>query len=503
VRARDFCAGTVAAGAPVVPVSNVTGAGIDELKAAIYDAIVSLPSRRVDAAAFLPVDRVFALQGHGTIVTGTLMQGTIRMGDVLELQPAGRTVRVRSLQIFGHKVDSAEAGSRVAVNIPAVDVASIRRGDVLTANHEFTPITELMVEFTPLPDALPLVHRRTPVRVAIGSAEIEGRLVVKERPVDARAVPARLLLSRPTVSYRGSRLIVRRLSPKDLLGGAIFLERSTSMPTDRDPEMRDDEACFEVIKSAGLAPMSARDVASGANVREEVAAAAVAWLVQVGRIVAIPKPLGYISRPADDDAFASARRLILERHERQPWRLGCSTAEIAASIGTSDALAVRLLAAWHEDGRIAHRARNWHLPDFTPSLTKDQLAFFEGALIAQTPPSLLPASYDAVAKAADSTRLPGGADALESLIATGTLVRIGDDLYRRAQMTRAQALVTGVLQNNVAGATTSQLKEAFGTSRKYALPLLEHLDSIGFTIRDGDLRRLRGAAGKSGAQVQN
>lgn len=502
-RAREFCAGTVAAGAPVVPVSNVTGAGIDELKAAIYDAIVSLPPRRVDAPAFLPVDRVFALQGHGTIVTGTLMQGSIRTGEVLEMQPAGRPARVRSLQIFGRKVDSADAGSRVAVNLPGIDAAAIRRGDVLAANHEFKATSELMVEFTPLPDALPLIHRRTPVRVHIGSAEIEGRLVFKERPIDARPLPARLLLSRPTVSYRGSRLIVRRSSPKDLLGGGIFLERSASVATDRDPEMPDDEACFEVISSARFEPIATSDVASGANVREEVAAAAIARLVQNGRIVAIARPVGYISRAADDEAFASAQRLMRERHDREPWLLGCSTAAIAATMGASDALAVRLLAAWHEDGRIGHRARHWHLPDFTPSLTKDQLAFFETALAARTPASLLPASYDAVAKAVDSTSLAGGREALESLIATGVLIRIGDDLYRRAQLTRAQTLVAGVLQNNAAGATMSQLKDAFGTSRKYALPLLEHLDTIGFTIRDGDVRRLRGGAGKPGAQVQN
>jgi len=502
-RVRDFCVGTVAAGAPVIPVSNVTGAGIDELKAAIYDAIVSVPPRRVDAPAFLPVDRAFALHGHGTVVTGTLMQGTIKTGDLLELQPAGVGARVRSLQIFGRKVKSAEAGSRVAVNIPSIDVASIKRGDVLAAHHEFDATTELIVEFTPLPDALALLHRRTPVRVHIGAAEIEGRLVFKERPMEARAVAARLLLSRPIVAYRGSRMIVRRLSPKDLLGGAIFLERSTLVASDRIPELPDDEACFEIVKASGQTPIAAKAVASGANVREDVAAACIARLVQDGRIVAIPKPVEYVSRAADDEALALAQRLLGERHERAPWRLGCSTSEVAAAIAATDALAVRRLAAWHEDGRVGHRARYWCLPDFTPSLSKEQLSFFETTLRPTSDAPLSPASYDAVALAADRARVAGVREALESLIATGALVRIGDDLYRRVQLTRAQALVAGVLQNNAGGATMSQLRETLGTSRKYALPLLEHFDSIGFTIRDGDLRRLRSTAGKSGAQVQN
>ena len=498
---REACAGTVAEGAPVIGVSNVSGEGIEQLKRAIHDALVDLPPRRDDAPAFMPVDRVFALQGHGTVVTGTLMQGTIRSGDTLALQPSGQTARARSLQIFGRKVAAAGAGSRVAVNLPGLDVASIRRGDVVAAVNAFTPTSEIDVDFTPLPSVLPLLHRRTPVRVHIGAAEIEGKLVLDRRLSDARRVFARISLSRPTAYYRGSRIVLRRMSPKDLLGGAIVTERVSAAVDATDDDRSDEGGCFAAIDGRGMRPIAAAKVAAAANILEDAAAAFIAHLVQDGRIVALQKPLEYVSKRAFDDAFSVAEALLRERHAKAPWRLGCSAAEIAAAIGVDDSLATRLLAAWHEDGRIGRRARSWHLPDFTPSLSREQRAFFDKAL-AEQPNALLPVSYDELARAADAARIAGAREALESLVAVGALVRVGDDVYRRTQIERARALVVDVLSGNSAGATMSQLRDAFGTSRKYALPLLEHFDSTGFTIRDGDLRRLRVSAGNPKSPVQ-
>jgi selenocysteine-specific elongation factor len=506
VLAREACAGTVAEGAPVIAVSNTTGAGIAELKSAIHDALVALPACRTNAPAYLPVDRVFALTGHGTIVTGTLMQGTVRVGDGLTLQPSGTAVRVRSLQIFGRKVAAAEAGARVALNLPGIDVSSIGRGDVLVGGREFQPSTEVFVEFTPLPQARPLLRRRMPVRAHIGAAEIPGRLILDDYDVHARAMRGRIVLSRPAVTYRGCRMIVRRMSPKDLLGGAIAVDRFAAdkhvAAADWQDDRPGDDACLQAIEGASLSPINALRVAAAANVREADALAAIDRLLSAGSIVAIAKPVEYISRTALDAAFERVESALRERHARAPWRLGCSTSEIAAAIGCSDALAVRLLAALHDDGRVGAPARYWHLPDFTPSPSKEQRGFFDKALASDVRSPLLPASYDAIATAADKEKIAGVREALESLLATGALVRIGDDVYRRSQIDHARSLLVEILRNNPAGATMATLRDAFGTSRKYALPLLEHFDSIGLTIRDGDLRRLRAPAGKAGAQVQ-
>jgi selenocysteine-specific elongation factor len=243
-------------------------------------------------------------------------------------------------------------------------------------------------------------------------------------------------------------------------------------------------------------------IASAANVTAASASAAVARLVESGDIVEIQKPVEYVAKLAFDEVFARAKTAIEGLHSRAPWRLGCTAAEIAAALALPEPLTARLLSAWHDDGRIGHRARCWHLPDFSPSLTPEQRTFFERALAGDPHATLLPKSHEAVVGQAGTARIEGLLESLESLIATGALVKIGDDVYRRSQIARANTVVMEILQNNPMGATMAQFRDALGTSRRYALPLMEYFDTIGLTIRDGDLRRLRGTAGKSSSPVQ-
>lgn len=493
--ALEACEGTVAENAPVIAVSNATGFGIDTLKDAIHGALAALPPRSPDAPPYLPIDRVFALVGHGTIVTGTLMQGTIRTGDSLVLQPSGLHARVRSLQVFGRKVDAAQGGARVAVNLPGIDVASIARGETLVAPREFEPATELQIEFTPLPSALGLLKRRTFVRAHVGSAEIPGQIRFDGKPPGTSvATPARLVLTKPAVAYPGSRLVLRRMSPKDLLGGAVARAMGAAS-ADSVAELSGDAppaatAVLGILETAGLSPLPATRIAAAANLVVDVAQSALDHLVEVGRAAVVPKPLEYLAKTAFEAAWTKIATALRARHEQKPWQLGCSTAELTATLGSKEGLALRLLSAWHDDGRIAQRGRFWQLPDFTPALTKEQRSYLESALEGEAGQALVPQSFAALSKGAAPQKIEGLADALESLLATGALVRIGDDLYRRSQIERAQAVLVKTLAQSGA-ATMAQLRDAFGTSRKYALPLMEYFDALGVTTRDGDLRRLR------------
>ena len=171
--------------------------------------------------------------------------------------------------------------------------------------------------------------------------------------------------------------------------------------------------------------------------------------------------------------------------------IGLKTAEAARALDVAEPLALRLLHAWQEDGRIAVRVGFWHAPGFSPTLTRAQKAFFEKAMAVAAESPYLPHSHGEVAKAA-ALRSPDVVEALESLLAAGSFVRVGDDLYRRSQIERVQAAIAALVGAS-GGATMAQLRDVLGTSRKYALPLMEHFDSIGFTMRDGDVRRLRKA----------
>lgn len=494
--ALDACAGTVAAAAPVVPLSNVTGQGMEQLKSEIHRALAQLPARDQHAPAYLPIDRVFAMRGHGTVVTGTLMQGTIRVGDVLTLQPSGLQARVKNLQTFGENKDRTFGGSRVAVNLPGIDVAQIARGETLVASDAMEPAAELAVDFTPLPGALPLLKRRLAVRAHIGSAEITGSLHFNGRaPTNGEPVRATVSLSRPAAVHPGLRIILRRLSPKDLLGGAVVSAGAPASPQhglevwSNAPQGAQSVAA--VLAAAGSLPIAATKIASAANVVLPIANAALEWLVHEGHAVTLHKPAEFLGARAHRDLWQAAEAFITRRHSDAPWKAGATTAEIATHIGLgkSEAIAARLLDRWQDEGLVAQHGKFWHRLSFVPTLDRDQERFFSRETTPDKNAPFLPRAFHELAGAAKK-QSGKTSEALESLVAFGALVRVGDDVYRRSQIEAARSAISAALADH-GRATMAQLRDALGTSRRYALPLMEYFDSIGVTIRDGDLRRLR------------
>ena len=493
---RDACRSTIAQDAPAFAVSNVTGAGISELRAAIHSALAALPPRAPAAPAYLPIDRVFALPGQGTIVTGTLMQGTIRAGDRMRLQPSGLDVRIRAIQTFGKAVVEIAGGARVAVNLGGVDVSAIGRGETLTAPEEFEPTRSIHVEFTPLPSALPMLRRRTPVRAHIGSAEVPGLLIFEKRPPrDNAPMPAVLALNAPVAYYPGSRLVLRRMSPKDLLGGAVAagsIGRESSRSADVPLLPPAASAVLRALESAGLAPVPVAKAAAAANVVVRDAESALNILIEHGLAIALAKPKEYLATSVADAAFTVASLVVRRCHEATPWVAGCAASDIAVALSLNESITGRLLSAWHADGRIAQNGRFWHLPDFVPALQPAQRSIIEDALSTGDANPLVPCAFQTLQSAVSSSKVAGTRDAVEMLFATGALVRVGDDVYRRSQIESAREVLVSLLSAD-GRATMANVRDAFGTSRRYALPLMEYFDGIGLTQRDGDLRRLRAA----------
>jgi len=253
------------------------------------------------------------------------------------------------------------------------------------------------------------------------------------------------------------------------------------------------ERVMAVVQAAGPNTVDARAVAGAANIVIGAAQAALDQLAAAGSVVALNKPSAFVSRSAFDAAFDTLAAALRARHREKPWSAGMTASEAAAALAMDEPRAARYLAAWHDDGRLTQTGRLWRLPDTPPELTPAQRTFLSRALAEEPGSPLLPHSYDSIRREAASSGVPGMVEAIGSLLVTGGLVRIGDDLYRRAQMERARGLLLGLLQNG-GSATMAQVRDAFGTSRKYALPLMEHFDSLGLTVRDGDLRRLRKVA---------
>jgi selenocysteine-specific elongation factor len=487
-RTHQELASTIAAHAPVFAVSTVTGYNLDALRDGIRESLKRLPPRSPDAPAYLPIDRVFALPGRGTIVTGTLMQGRVSVGDSLKLQPSDTPVRVRSLQSFGRQRERVEGGARVAVNLPGVEVHGIARGEMLVA-PEFAAADAFTVRFAPLAEALPILRRRNAVRAYIGSAEILGTLVFEDVPRSESEIEGRLFLRRATVAYPGTAFVVRRLSPKNLLGGGRIAERAASEGA-TDTGGAHEASVLAALRGDGLTVLTAREIARKANLREDAVDAAIGDLVERGAALRVLRPLAYVDAEQAAGVLSRALEYLSSQQEREPWAMGVTSIALSRALGIGEALLLRVLAAFADEGRIAHRAGYFATTDFTPKLSAEQRTFFEEQLPVDPGSPFLPVSLERVVSAVKQSRIAGIGKAFDTLLAKGTLVKVNDELYRGTQMAQIHARVETFLRANKQ-MTMAQFRDLIGTSRKYAVPLLEWFDARGITVRSGDLRMLR------------
>jgi selenocysteine-specific elongation factor len=494
---REQLRGTIAEHAPYVPVSANTGAGLGELKSAIHAALVALPARAPDAPAYLPIDRVFALPGYGTIVTGTLMQGRMALGDELRLEPAGRDVRVRSLQIFGSKRERASGGSRVAVNLPGIETNEIARGTVL-ASPQFETRAAVPVRFRALPAAVPILRRRQPVRMYLGSAEILGTLVFERVPEGADEVRAVAHLREPAIVFPGAAFVVRRLSPKTLLGGGTVagLDVADAAPdSDGNVEASDapeTTAIAAALKAVGLAGTNATRAGAIANVREELAREILDRLVESGRALRVLKPAAYVDATVANDLYGRVRDRLETTETNAPWALGSTGLALSRALAIPEAEIARFLAAIVDEGRLAFRSGYYATPEFVPKLSAEQRAFFEARFVSDPAQPRVPFAFDETIVAIKSSKIAGLSLAFDTLLGSGALVKVHDALYRGAQIAEIRATLETALRRDKQIAM-SAFRDLIGTSRKYAVPLLEYFDATGVTIRAGDLRVLKNA----------
>jgi selenocysteine-specific elongation factor len=482
----DRLGGTIAEGSPVAGVSNLTGAGLERLRALICDALRSLPPREADAPVYLPIDRVFTLPGLGTVVTGTLMQGRISAGDTIVFQPSMKQARVRSLQVFGSARERVEAGSRVALNVPAVGRHEIARGEA-AVGRELTARDRFAVRFTPLDDTLRLLRRRTAVHAYVGSAEILATLVLDDLPPQVREVRGELLLREKTVAFAGLRFVLRRPSPRTLLGGG-FVEGVETIAGDEAASPAE-AAVLAVLRDRAVA-LEVAEIALAANLREDAVRLAADALLERGEILRVARPLAYIDATSARDLLSRVLVQLEEAHRSEPWAMGLTSIALARVVGVPELLLVRVLGTFVEEGRLSLRSGFYAALDFTPSLTPEQRSFFDRVVPAGDGLTFVPAVFDEVAAVVKKTAPKGAVKAFETLLALGGMVKVGDFLYRGSQITKIRARLEAFFREHDR-MTAAEFRDLLGTSRKYAVPLLEWLDAHGITLRSGDHRMLR------------
>jgi len=484
---RAALQGTIAQDAPMVPVSTVTRAGLDDLQSRMHSILATFPPRSPDAPAYLPIDRVFVLPGHGTIVTGTLMQGNLNVGDRVKLEPSGRAVRIRSLQSFGKPQQSVAGGARVAANLPGVEVSEIARGEVLVA-PELAAAQTFAVQFSPLTEALPILRRRNPVRAYIGSAEILGTLVLGEEPRENATIGSTLFLRRATVAYPGTAFVVRRLSPKNLLGGGRI--ESGAAAAEKSVAKSHDEVAVLAVLQRGLAALTPTEISREANLREARVEALLKNLESSGDVLAVSRPAAFVDAGHAEKLLQAVLRFLEESQTREPWAMGATSLTIARALDVPEALLVRILNALAEDGRLARRAGFFSTTGHTPQLNAEQQAFFEELVPADASNPFLPAELSAATARVRQSPVAGAGRAFDMLLAKGAFVKVNEELYRGTQIAQIRARVQAFVRQH-GRMTMAEFRDLIGTSRKYAVPLLEWFDARGITVRSGDYRMLR------------
>ena len=486
-------AGTFLQGAPIVEVSARTGQGVEDLVEAIDRAVAAVPARAADAPARLPIDRAFTMAGFGTVVTGTLWSGRIAPGDGVELLPRGRVLRVRGVQSHGAHRERAEAGSRVAVNLAGIEKDEVERGNVLATPGVFVPTERLEVRMRLLPQA-PRLARGARIRLYLGSAEVLGRLSLMDRPglEPGQEVVAQLRLERPLVADAGDAFVLRRYSPMLTIGGGIVL--------DAHPQGRSRGTVSQA--SAGPAPdlaarvtAAVRDAGSAGATVDEVMRSAASTRPQVEdavRTLSASKHLvdvrGRLFHTDVVEAVAGAiREAVAAYHAAEPWRSGIPKDELKRrAFGKGDdriyALALERLtaAALLEDLRGLVRA-----PGFIPSVDPEEAVLRARIASVLREGRYAPPSREDLAQGTDVERFER---AWRVLLDDGTIVDAGQGVsfHRDAVEEMKQAVIDEVRTRG--SVTVATLRTRLGTSRKYALTVLEYFDTIKFTRRRGDSR---------------
>ena len=492
---RTLVAGSLLESAPVVSFSAVTGAGSAELLSALDDQLATLEATADAEPARLPVDRVFTVEGFGTVVTGTLWRGRVHTGDVLELLPRGAEVRVRRVQVHGETVDEGLAGQRTALALHGVDRDQVTRGDWLVAPGSLKASRVLDVRFELLADYPREWKADTRVRFHLGAAEVIGRLLL----LGSGSLPpggsslAQVRLEQPAVAARGDRFVVRSYSPSRTVGGGSVIEpvaerRRRSDVAGLDAQETGSLESRLLDKLAGSPrPVLIDQLAKEVGENPAVVGLALEALLRRGSVVS-PANDRWLSDTRWGDAREHVLHAVREYAEKNPARYGVLKGELKSGLkpAVDSGLFDMAFASLISDGEVVQtgeRVRPGGMPWEPPAAALAALQKLEAMLEAD--------GFQVPENAAWQKALgAGAADAAGLGFFLGRLVRVNAELtYTAGQMSRLQKLLAEWFGAGHATLTVADFRGITGASRKYGVPLLEHCDRMGWTVRVGDERK--------------
>ena len=497
---RSLVRGTFLENAPVIPVSAVTGKGIEELKREIRERARLVQQRRDKGVFRLPIDRVFTIRGFGTVVAGTILGGSIKVDDSVELLPHGKTVRVRGLQVHDQSVIESSVGLRTAINLMGVEKELIERGDVLAQPGFFKPTSMVDAKFAYLSGEKTKLENRTRIRFHVGTTEVIGRIILLEGDVLQSGVEGfvQVHFEKPIVADAGDRFVVRSYSPVRTIGGGSILDvhpqKHKRFQQDvllrlaqldkGDPE----QLVMEQILRSANSFLSVAELAKLASVPPEVCRNQLDALQQQGKVVQLEADVWYAASHLDN-LKGKIADLLEKLHNENPLKIGFSASEVHSRLkpAMERKLFDHACKVLQNEGHVDLHGDRISLRLHAIQLSPEHKAIREKIEKALTASLLMPPGQRDITAGLGKD----GEKVFALMIESGDVVRLEQDIViHRSAIEKAKQEITKLMAaKHQAG--LGEIREYLGITRKYALPLLLYLDSVGFTEREGDVRKLR------------
>ena len=497
--------GTFLEGKPIYAVSAYTGQGIPELREALHDMVQRAAIKNMRVPFRLPVDRVFSVDGFGTVVTGTLIEGSMHEGDLAELIPSGAATRIRNLQVHGKDVETAYAGQRVAVNLAGLKKTDIKRGDAVAKPGSVRTSRMLDVRLQNLRGSNRVIQNDSQVHLYHTSQVQLAKVVLLDRDAlhPGESCYAQLRLADPISTKNGDRFVIRFYSPLETIGGGVILDdapvrhKRFQQPVLDALKIKESgsggDRTIQVLAEFGTELPTVAQMAAKLRQDETDVAEALHDLCARGRAVE-PLEGRYVAASVMDKTWDTCREILAAYHKTNPLHAGMKEAEVRQKCfkNQDQTTADALLGALRQEGKIRRISERYALADFEIKFTKRQNNIKQKLLQTYKAADLESPATDDVLAGFLQNEKTDAKQVLESLVTGGDLVMLTPQICWYKDV---YARVCDVVKAHFAEhetLTLGELRDLINSSRKYTLAVLEYYDKNRITKKDGDIRRLVG-----------
>lgn len=500
---RDAVKGSFLESAPLVAVSSFTGQNIELLRTMIFEKVKDCAEKNNNPELLrIPIDRVFTIGGFGTVITGTLTEGNISVGQEVELYPSGKPAKVRNLQVHGSMVEEARAGQRTAVNLVNIKKEEIRRGDVLAAKGSLHPAMMIDVKITMLSDAKRVLLSGSRVHLYYGSDEILCKAVLLDGDGlgSGESGYAQLRLEGQIAVRQGDRFVLRFYSPVETIGGGVVLDAGPRKHKRFDETVLsalairekggDADVLEQIVREGSRDMISVEAIARQMRRTVEEMEAMIALLIKEGRAVMlmekVPVHMDYLAQAGD-----IAGKLLAEYHGKNPLSPGIQKEEFRAKLlvklRRKDAKEAELLLKYMEEAGLVKIAGNTVAgKDFQITYTPEQKKQRERLETFYRSRGFEAPEFE---EALESEKDKNGAkQTVLAMVNDGTLVRFTGQTYMHREFhDEAVQMIQGKMAEKGC-ITLAEARDLMNTSRKFALMVLDYTDEKRLTVKEGDER---------------